>query len=844
MMAPPARRLRVVVVVAAIAGARWAAAQGLDAEPAVGVIELAAGGSGSGAIVLHNPTAAAVTAGGITAEPGCAAAVHASPLTGFTLAAGATRTVAITCSPAPASMQRCGYQVRSPGNAVLVEFEAVCAHAGVPDLLPDTTAIDFASVAVGTTASRPLTLRNTGATPIDRLFVETTDLAGNFAVAAPCNPDARECDAPILAVAGGGSTRAVVTCTPRTPGPHAAQLHLATSAGSQLAAPISLTCTGTDATTPVLSVSPGAIDVGAVEIVGATAAATVHLTSAGTGTLRLLAVQLLDGGTGAAADWTVTPRSPCTAALSPACALPAGQTADLDLGFDPQSIGARDVTLLINYRDTADRSLSVPLHGAGAGPTLDPIAAPAVLDFGSLPVGTPGALTLELANHGSRNLTDGVAQILPAGPPFAITPAAPLAVTTAAPAPLTVTCTPAAPGSFTAELQLSAPDVLAPPARIQLRCTGDPAAALVATPPALLLGELRLGAPTSTTSHTAVSTPGPPVSLVSAGLETAIAGLSVRGAPATTPATLDLTAAPEAEGSLDDRVLVTPASGPPLAISVTGTAVTADYSVASAISLGTVCVQRPTTPRILALSSTGSATLGLTAPPALQAADSPFDLALVAPVVYPGIVAPRGRAMIAVTPKRRDTAGVVSDDAIWTTDVAGATTSHTTLTASFIADGGAIAPGALAFGPTPIRVDTHDAQQVTLQNCSSAPLQLDAPRLPVPFSIDSPSFPTSLGPGEIATFSVGFHPTQTGKVLGKTLSITSPQLHEPLTVDLSGEGIAPGSDGDAGPVTAGISTTSFYACSCTTGAPSSALAITLAALGVLAPRRRRIRVRD
>jgi uncharacterized protein (TIGR03382 family) len=312
----------------------------------------------------------------------------------------------------------------------------------------------------------------------------------------------------------------------------------------------------------------------------------------------------------------------------------------------------------------------------------------------------------------------------------------------------------------------------------------------------------------------------------------------VRGVPATTPATLDLAGPPQAEGSLDDRITVTPSSGPPLAIPVTGAAVTASYSVPSAVSLGTVCVQQPTTPRILALSSTGTATLQLTAP-ALQNADSPFDLVLVAPVGYPNVLAPRQRAMIAVTPKRRDTAGMVSDDVIWATDVAGATTAHTTLTATFVADGGAIAPGALAFGPTPVHVDTHNAQQVTLQNCSSAPFQLDAPAVPVPFSIDSPSFPTALKPGEIATFSVGFHPTKIGKVSSKTLSITSPQLHDPLTVDLSGEGVAPGSDSDAGPGSNGLSTTSFYACSCTSGDPSSAIAILLAAFGVLVPRRRR-----
>jgi uncharacterized protein (TIGR03382 family) len=106
-------------------------------------------------------------------------------------------------------------------------------------------------------------------------------------------------------------------------------------------------------------------------------------------------------------------------------------------------------------------------------------------------------------------------------------------------------------------------------------------------------------------------------------------------------------------------------------------------------------------------------------------------------------------------------------------------------------------------------------------------------------SIDSPSFPSALNPGEVATFSVSFQPTKLGTV-SKTLIITSPQLPLPLKVELSGEGIATGSDSDAGPTTgAGLSSTSFYACSgCTTGDPSGALAILLAALAALAPRRR------
>lgn len=834
-----ARRLCVIAIAMAGAafGARWAAADpGLSADPAVDVVELAAGGSGSGQIVLHNTGTTSVVAGGITAEPGCdATAVHASPLGGFTLAPGATHPIAITCSAEPASMQRCTYQVRAPDGAVLLEFEAVCAYAGVPSLAPDVTAIDLGTVVVGGVAARTIALHNTGAASIDRLFVETTDLAGNFAVAAPCNPDARECDAAIPVLAADATASMVVTCTPRAPGPQAAELHIASSAGTRLTQPISLACTGAAASVPVLSVSPGALDAGAVEVMAGSATVTAHVRNAGVGMLKLAAIQLLDGGTGAAADWTVTPRAPCPATIPPTCVLTDGQTADLDIAFDPQAIGARDATLLIDFHDTADRSMSIPLHGVGTGPTLEVVGGPIMIDFGTLPLGTAGALTLQIANHGTRSLTDGMLAVAPAGPPFATSPGPGLTVTTAAPTPVTVTCTPVSAGSFTASLELSAPDVQGPPIDIALHCTGSASQILLATPPAVLLGEVRTGS--SPVSHVAIASPGMPIGLTAADLETPIAGLSVRGTPATTPATLDLTAAPQADGSLDDRIVVTASTGAPLAIAVTGSAVTASYSAPAAVSLGTFCVQQPTTPRILALTSLGTATLGLSAP-VLQAADSPFDLAPVAPLDYPNILAAHHSALIAVTPKRRGVAGVASDDVIWTTDVAGATAFHTALTATFNDDGGAIAPGALAFGQTQIHVDTRNAQQVTLQNCSSSSFRLDTPQVPAPFSIDSPSFPAALGPGEIATFSVGFHPTKIGKV-SKTLSITSPQLHSPLTVELSGEGVAPTGPGALGPTPAGVSTTSFYACGCTAEDPSGTIAIALAALGALGVHRRR-----
>lgn len=587
--------------------------------------------------------------------------------------------------------------------------------------------------------------------------------------------------------------------------------------------------TGSGSGAPVLSISPAALDLGAIEVSGAAATSTVHLGNTGGGTVKLLAAAVLDGGTGAAADWTITAGPPCSEAI-PSCVLGAGQTTDLAIAFDPRSIGVRDVALLVNYHDTADRAIAIPLGGVGVGPTLDLVAAPGTLDFGAVPVGATATLVLPATNHGTRTLGDARATVT-AGGPFAVTPGM-FSVTTAAATPIAISCTPTAAGTFTAKLQLSAPDAAAAPAEIALRCAGDAGAMLAATPPAILLGEVRLGTPAA--SSVSVTSRGAPIALTAADLETAIAGVTVRGTPATTPATLDLVAAPPLEGSLDDRVIVTPAAGASLAIPVAGAAVTASYIVPDAVSLGTFCVQQSPMPRILALTSTGSATIRLSAP---ALAGTSFDLRLVAPLGYPNLVASHQRALVLVTPRPRGLAGTASDDLVWTTDVAGAITSHTTVTASFLDDGGAIAPAALAYGQTPIHIDTRNAQRVTLQNCSTASFQLDTPQVPAPFSIDSPGFPAALNPGEIATFSVGFHPTKLGPVT-KTLSITSPQLPGPLTVELSGEGVTPSGDGDTGPDAAGLSSTSFYACGgCASDDPSGLAAIVLAALATRLRRR-------
>ncbi|MEO7736499.1 MAG: choice-of-anchor D domain-containing protein [Kofleriaceae bacterium] len=845
---------RALLVIAALAGASLAVAAPAPAVPArfhaePEVLVIDADATDSATLQLRNSGATPVVATEIVADPGCESPdVSFTPTTGFTLAPGEAWPLLVSCLARTPGMARCTYQVHA-ATSVLLSFEAVCAHGANRTLAASVTEVNFGGVAIGTTAARSITLTNGGsAAPIDHLFFQTTDLAGNFAIAAPCNPDARECDAAIAPLAMSASTEVVVTCTPRTVGPQVGSLYVTTSGATHLVNDaIAMTCTGLAATAPVLAVSPTAIDLGTVEQLAASATTTVHLANAGTGTLSLLALQIVDSGTGAALDWSYAAHAPCTASIPATCPLEAGAAVDVDLTFDPSAIGVRDATLLVNYHDTADRSTSIPLHGIGRGATLELVGGVHALDFGSLPLNVTASLTFDVVNRGTRNLIDATVALTPAAPAFVVKPGAmpgPMfTVKPTVPTTIKVSCTPTVAGVVSSTLRVTAPDVTSEPITIALQCTGDPAMTVTATPPAVVLGEVRIGS--QAMQSIAIASVAAPVALVSAALAMPDPRITLSALPPITPALLDLTAVPQSDAPLDNLLTITPATGPALELAISGTVVTAKYAVPAAISLGTFCVQQATTPRTVALASTGTATLGLSAP-TLARADSPFDLELVAPLAYPAEIPALARALVTITPRRQTVAGMVADVLTWTTDADGTSaTAQTLLSATFVDDGPAVAPTALAFPQTTIHLDRGKAQSVTLRNCSSSALQLDAPQIPAPFTIDSPSFPGVLMPGETATVSVGFHPTKAGPVM-KDLVITSPQLRDTtFTVTLTGEGITDlgpgsGSGSGSGSVTLPHDSTSFYSCgSCASNDSSSLLAFGLAALCVLVPRRRR-----
>ncbi len=406
---------------------------------------------------------------------------------------------------------------------------------------------------------------------------------------------------------------------------------------------------------------------------------------------------------------------------------------------------------------------------------------------------------------------------------------------------------PAMAGSATASITAQSSDTDGSlPISITATCNGS-TSPLYASPSALALGEIRIGAGSVMQQLQILSTGAPLTIAGTPALDFAVPGVGVGSASSqTTAATIDITIDPQTEGEINTNLVVEDTAGDSLKIPIVGRIVTASYTVPQALDLGTFCVGQPTASSNVSLTSNGTATLTLGVP-ALSTA-SPFQLSFTSPSGYPAILPPAQVATVAVTPQRQPSPTTIIDTLTWTTDVESAPTNTTAITASFIDSGGAIAPPILDFGKEPVHLFVDDGQRVMIQNCNGSVLELDPPTIKSPFSIDSPDFPATLDPNETATFSVGFHPThinldQNGnpipEIFTDMLTISSPQLMgAPLQVQLVGTSISDGTPTpDAGAGSGALAQTSFYACSCNSSAPGGGLPILLALALVIVRRR-------
>ena len=821
-MATGARSLAVLVLLAGTA----AAGPSVVATPPVTFV-VTGSGTGTATATLQNTSTGAFQVA-LVRDPSCDPDIDFSIAGGnpFTLPGSSSKQVTFACSNARLGLERCTvHAIDASSREPLADLAGACEHVSSAALAETPSTLAFGSVDVGDTVALPLVLTNNGTSPITRLDFQTDELDDNFEVALPCNPDSPACDGNVVPVPSGGSTNVVVHCSPRTSGAHTAHLEIATDGGLHLAAPITLTCTGVDATTPVLGVTPPVVSIAApVDVVSSVVHTTVYLQNLGTGAIQITDIRPVDIDQGAAFDWTFTLAGTCT---SVSCMLGPGQQVSVDLAFDPTQPALRRALLLVLFHDTIDRTRTIPLTATGLGATLQLVGTPSTLDLGSIPLGRSTSTTLHFGNTGNRDTT-AMLGLAPVGP-FSLSPPATLTVTPTAIADLLATCTPSTAGAAGTTISATSTDTIAmTTVQVATTCTGT-STPLYAMPTSLDLGEVRLDAGARVHTFDVLSN-GAPLTLAGAPhLDTADPSLTV-GVPTatTTPATFDLTVTPQAEGNVRSHITIDDTAGDRIEVPITGRIVTAAYGTSQTVQLGTFCVNQPTTPSNATLTSTGTATLGLTAP--TLSPGSPFELDYVSPTLYPALLPAGKTATVSVTPFRQTGKTMLTGTLTWSTDVAATPMATTTLTANFIDSGGAIAPTSISFGQAYVHLYSPNGRSVTIQNCSNSVLELEPPIVPVPFSIDSPSFPTELAPSETATFTVGFHPTKVADVVDADLVIRSPQLPgAPLVVHLSGSAITdppPTTDGGSG--SGPVPSESFYACSCNSSAPGGGVPILLA----------------
>lgn len=804
----------------------------LRPEPPVREIYLMPNQGGSGFVNLHNVGQGTAVIGAIDPDAMCSGTGISLFNIPAAVAPSATGTVTVGCAAvATSGIRRCQFHVKEPGPlfSALADFTVLCiTSTGLALTGPAMVQVPDAPVGSdGPTTT--ITITNPLPNPMfSSVSIQLGDQDGNFVVGAPCTNDGSGCDATIAVL---GTTFPIqVHCRPQTLGLHTAVLYVAAGNGAKLGTPIGLSCNGTSAgNQPTISANPSSVSL-ARAVAAGPVTSMVHVTNIGGADLHVTSVARSSG----VADWTVSVVGACTAA---GCTLGAGSAFDVITTFDPTAIGSRNAVLRVVSDASNTPMLDVPLDGVGQGGTIalaDNLGTPAALDLGTSPIGVTITSTFGLRNDGNVVLDPVNLAITQGGTEFGVAPAV-TTIPAAGMRQITVSCTPTAAQTYTGMLEITAPTAgTGSPINVELKCAGT-SGNLFATPSSVQLGEIRTGQP-AVVRVLSLKTAGPPLTITTPpALMTTIAGMRV-GAPssttitAATPSTFDLTIDPTADRDLTNTITVT--AGTTLEIPVTGKVVTARIDASPEIMIGSFCVGQPTTGSMGRLSATGTATIGLpTQPTMAKMSGSPFQVSNTAPVAYPYQLPPGQSAAVEITPLRQSTAGEQTDQLTWTTDIANQTTVTTTVTARFIADGGAIAPQLVDFEPTVLRAAAAP-HLIKIQNCGTEAMTLAGPQI-VPtgdFRDESQSpLPATLAPNQVATIEVGFSPSRLGTRMA-TLTVTSSK--GPLTVNLLGQGLTdPGAKRD---------TTSFYACDCRTGAPSGAGLVVLV-VAVLGRRRRRAR---
>jgi len=457
-----------------------------------------------------------------------------------------------------------------------------------------------------------------------------------------------------------------------------------------------------------------------------------------------------------------------------------GQSVPISVSFSPQVGGHVDATF--GFAGASGVILNLNVHGGGANPGLL-VASPARIDFGTVTAGTATQSVTIKSTLGY----DIVSQAAVTGSGFSISgPSLPVMLSWGQTASFNVTYTPQSSGAATGSITILTNGSGAS-LTIPLTGTGGATAgSLSVAAPTLNFGSVQVGS-SQTLSETLTNSGGSPVT-ISQATATGAYGVSGLGLPMTLAAgqssSFSVKFTPTTGGSAGGNLsIASNASNPNFSVPLSGSGVTPGALTATVPSLSFGSVQVGSSQRLSeTLTNSGGSPVtisqatttgaygvsGLGLPTTLAAGQSTSFSVKFTPTTGGSA---SGNLSIASNASNPTLAVPLSGT--------GVTAGTLTATAS-----------SLSFGS--VQVGNSQTLSETLTNSGGSNVTITAASTVIPYSMSGMTLPTTLTPGQSASFSVKFTPTNGGSASGN-LSITSNASNSSLSVPLSGSGVTPGS---------------------------------------------------
>lgn len=422
--------------------------------------------------------------------------------------------------------------------------------------------VSFGSLTVGQSASKTLTITNTGT---QSLKVSGISVAGSgFTMKAVAVP---------MTLAAGQSANVSTTFTASASGAASGKIMISSNAPDSPVV-VALTATGVSKSSD-LAVSPPSVSFGAVKM-GSESTQAVRLTNSGSSSMTISAVAVSGAGVS-------------VSGLSFPVNLAAGASASLNAIFKPTKAGNASGTLTVtsnaaNSPDAIGWSATATASSSSADLTI----TPSPVAFGTVPTGSTTTQTIRLSNSGGSELT--ISGVSATGTGISVSGiSTPLNIAAGQSANLTATLKLSSAGGASGEIKISS-NAAGSPAQVSWSATAQASVvALTSNPASLSFGNVNVG--TTDTLQATIKNTGNADAKISK-ISVSGTGFSLNGSSSaatldpgqsiTVSVNFDPKAAGNDSGSL---TIASNASNPQLAVALAGSGVTKSPATSHSVAL-------------------------------------------------------------------------------------------------------------------------------------------------------------------------------------------------------------------------------------------------------------------